>query len=149
MAEKKKQAELTLEEVQAQMQAMIAAAKEEADKMLYEAKKSADAILAAAGAEQAEKAKAEAEKSEEAKKREAWLNEKVKVRLFKDNGKYKDDVYVGVNGDNCVIKRGEDVEIARKFALVLEQSDRQDYETSLLIEQKSGEFANETARRGL
>ena len=35
----------------------------------------------------------------------------------------------------------ENVEIKRKFAAVLDASDLQDYETSMLIEQKSNEFA--------
>ena len=65
----------------------------------------------------------------------------MEVKLFKDNNKYKDDVFVAVNGENCVIKRGERVKIKRKFAEVLDLSDRQDYETSKLIEQKSTEFA--------
>ena len=154
MAENKKktadeQPVLSMEEMQAQMQAMMEQAKAEADKLLYEAKKSADAILAAAGAKQAAEEEAEAKKAEEAKAHEAWLNEKVKVKLFKDNGKYKDDVFVAVNGENRVIKRGVEVEIERKFAMVLDQSDRQDYETSMLIEEKSSEFARETEARGM
>ena len=67
--------------------------------------------------------------------------EPVEVKLFKDNGKYKDDVFVAVNGENCVIKRGERVQIKRKFAEVLDHSEHQDYETSLLIEQKTREGA--------
>ena len=76
-----------------------------------------------------------------ASKNENYYNELVEVRLFKDNDKYKDDVFVSVNGENCVIKRGVEVEIKRKFAAVLDNSDLQDYETSMLIEKKSNEFA--------
>ena len=65
----------------------------------------------------------------------------MEVKLFKDNTKYKDDVFVSVNGENCVIKRGERVKVKRKFANVLDMSDMQDYETSKLIEKKSDEFA--------
>ena len=50
---------------------------------------------------------------------------------------YKDDVFVSVNGENCVIKRGERVKIKRKFAEILDNSEHQDYETAQLIEQKS------------
>lgn len=85
-------------------------------------------------------AKAEAEAREK-----AWLEEKVPIRLFKDNDRYKDDVYVCVNGERLLIKRGENVEIPRKFALVLEQSARQDTATANLIEQKSTTFAAEAA----
>ncbi|MBQ1271465.1 MAG: hypothetical protein IIW34_08750 [Clostridia bacterium] len=55
-----------------------------------------------------------------------YLEEYVPVRLFKDKEKYSDDVFVAVNGEGCLIRRGETVMIKRKFAEVLEQSDRQD-----------------------
>lgn len=127
--------EINMEEIQSQVQAMIAQAKEEAERMIVEAKKSADAILAAAEAEKAEaQAKKDAQASEAAKKA-AEMEEYVEVYLFKDNNKYKDDVFVAVNGENCVIKRGERVKIKRKFAEVLDHSAHQDYETSKLIEQ--------------
>lgn len=132
MANEKAKAEsINLADMQAQMEAMLAEAKkakEEAEKILADAKASAKGELT----EEQKKAKAE---------EEAYWNEPVKVKLFKDNNKYKDDVYVCVNGENCVIKRGVEVEVKRKFAHVLDNSDMQDYETSLLIEQKSSEFA--------
>ena len=34
---------------------------------------------------------------------EAYLNEYVAIKLFRDNDRYRDDVYVAVNGRNCVI----------------------------------------------
>ena len=39
--------------------------------------------------------------------------ELVSIRLFKDNDKYKDDVFVAVNGEAIQIKRGETVKIKR------------------------------------
>ena len=33
---------------------------------------------------------------------EAYLNEPVKIRLFRDNDRYRDRVYVAVNGRNCL-----------------------------------------------
>lgn len=122
---------VNLADVQAQVAAMLEAAKkakEEALKILAEAKASASGELTE-------------EQKEALAKEEAYWNELVPVRLFKDNNKYKEDVYVAVNGENCVIKRGEEVMIKRKFAAVLENSDRQDYETSKLIEKKSDEFS--------
>ena len=117
-----------LADVTKQVEAMLQKAREEADKIIADAK-------AQVGGEMNEEQKlAKAE-------REAYWNELVKVKLFRDNNKYKDDVYVSVNGENCVIKRGEDVMIKRKFAHVLDNSDLQDYETSKLIEKKSSEFA--------
>ncbi len=74
-----------------------------------------------------------AKEAEELAKAEAYLNEYVDVKLFKDTDRYSDDVYVAVNGQNCLIKRGEWVKIKRKFALVLDQSEIQDMKTSELI----------------
>ena len=131
MANEKKAEAINLADMQAQIEAMLAEtkkAKEEAEKLLADAKASVN------GGKTEEQKKAEEE-------RKAYWNELVKVKLFKDNNKYKDDVYVSVNGENCVIKRGVEVEIKRKFAAVLDASDLQDYETSMLIEQKSSEYA--------
>ena len=71
---------------------------------------------------------------------EASLNEYVAVKLFRDNDRYKDDVYVAVNGKNCIIKRGEWVKIKRMFAMVLEQSEVQDMQTSELLENEQARF---------
>ena len=71
---------------------------------------------------------------------EAYLNEYVSVKLFKDKGKYKEPVYVAVNGQNCVIKRGEWVKIKRKFALVLDQSEIQDMQTAEMLEAEQARF---------
>jgi len=65
--------------------------------------------------------------------------EYVDVKLFKDNEKYQDDVYVAVGNQNCIIKRGVPVRIKRKFYLALQQSDDQDFKTAQLIEKESGE----------
>lgn len=80
---------------------------------------------------------------------EAYLNEYVSVKLFRDNDKYKEPVYVAVNGQNCVVKRGEWVKIRRKFALVLDQSEIQDLRTSEMMEQKANDFANESKAYGV
>ena len=71
---------------------------------------------------------------------EAYLEEYVAVKLFRDNDRYKDDVYVAVNGHNCVIKRGEWVKIKRKFALVLDQSEIQDMQTAEMLEAEQARF---------
>ena len=71
---------------------------------------------------------------------EAYLNEYVAVKLFRDNDRYKDDVYVAVNGQNCIVKRGEWVKIKRKFALVLDQSEVQDMQTAEYLEAEQAKF---------
>ena len=128
MANEKKTEAVNLADVTKQVEAMLEKAREEAAKIVADAKASVGGELT----EEQKKANEE---------RKAYWNELVKVKLFRDNNKYKDDVFVSVNGENCVIKRGVEVEIKRKFAEVLDKSDLQDYETSMLIEKKSNEFA--------
>ena len=133
MAEKKTTATpaLDLAAVQAQIAAMLEEAKAEAAAIVAEAK-------AAVGAPDSGMT------SEELAEHKAYMEEEVEVKLFKDNGKYKDDVFVGCNGETIAIKRGERVKIKRKFAEILDHSEHQDYETACLIEAKSAEFERAT-----
>lgn len=73
----------------------------------------------------------------------------VPIRLFKDNNKYKDDVFVAVNGRSFLIKRGETVQVPACVAEVLEQSMDQDSRTAALIDRQSGDFAAEARSRKL
>lgn len=50
----------------------------------------------------------------------------VSVTLFKDNGKYKDDLFVGVNGKRFQIQRGVPVLIPKAVYEVIENSQIQD-----------------------
>ena len=59
--------------------------------------------------------------------------EKVRLKLFKDNGRYKGDLFVSVNGVNYKIRRGVEVEVPRSVAEVLEHSQRQDDRTAARI----------------
>ena len=118
---------MSLADVQKQIADMLAAAKMEAERILAEAGKKTGVMSAERAAElAADKARGE---------------ELVEIKLFKDTGKYKDDVFVACNGEAIAIKRGERVKIKRKFAEILDNSEHQDYETAQLIEQKSGEWA--------
>jgi hypothetical protein len=128
MANTKEKQELSLADVQKQIAEMLEKAREEAAKIVEEAK-------AATGVKNSMT-------DEERAAHAAYMNEEVEVKLFKDNDKYKDPVFVGVNGNTVAIERGVRVKIKRKYAEVLDNSDKQDYETSKLIERKSGEFAN-------
>lgn len=49
----------------------------------------------------------------------------VKIKLFKDKEKYKDDVFVGVNGRTWLIQRGVEVEVPECVAEVLANAERQ------------------------
>ena len=44
------------------------------------------------------------------KEETGMAEEKVRVKLFKDNGRYKSDLFVSVNGVNYMIRRGVEVE---------------------------------------
>ncbi len=66
--------------------------------------------------------------------------ELVTVQLFKDGERYSDDVFVAVNGERVQIRRGESVQIKRKFAEVLDRSLRQDTATANMMSAKSAEF---------
>ena len=79
---------------------------------------------------------------EEPKVAEKDMNELVPIMLFKDNGKYKEPLFVSVNGESILIPRGERFEIKRKFWEVIEQSQTQDAQTAQLI----GELAEEYKR---
>ena len=68
------------------------------------------------------------------------MEEYVEVELIRDNGAYKDDVFVSVNGENCLIRRGVPVKIKRKFADVLEQSHQQDIAVLREIERLEADF---------
>lgn len=54
-----------------------------------------------------------------------WMKERVPYMAFKDDGKYKDDITVIVNGSSFIIKRGELVYIPRYVLAVLESKDRE------------------------
>ncbi|MBE6675259.1 MAG: hypothetical protein IKB28_06115 [Clostridia bacterium] len=79
---------------------------------------------------------------------QAYLEEYIAIKLFRDNDRYKDDVYVAINGKNCVIKRGEWVKIKRKFALVLDQSEIQDSKAAKLMEAEQNRFVAKSRGMG-
>ena len=77
---------------------------------------------------------------------EAYLNEPVKIRLFRDNDRYRDRVYVAVNGRNCLIERGKWITVKRKFALVLDQSEILDMCAATLAEAEQDRFREAEAQ---
>ncbi len=111
----------------------IAALKAEYEQKLAEKEAENAALRAKRSAEADARRKAEAAY-------EAYLNEYVSVKLFKDNDRYRDDVYVAVNGQNCMIRRGEWVKVKRKFVAVLDASEIQDMKTAELIEREERKF---------
>lgn len=130
MATKKEETvqSVDLAAIQAEVARMLAEAKAEAERIVAEARRVSETPKGGMT-------------DEERAAHKARMNELVEIKLFKDTGKYKDDVFVGCNGETVAIKRGERVKIKRKFAEILDNSEHQDYETAQLIEQKAGEFA--------
>ena len=120
-----------LDAMKAEMEAMKA-------QMLADAKAEAEKIVAEAKASVKGK-KTDAQKKADEKEKEHY-NELVEIELFKDNGKYKDDVFVAVNGVGCIIPRGVKVKVKRKYALAIEDSMKQDRKTSDFIELKVREL---------
>lgn len=52
--------------------------------------------------------------------------ELVEVTLFADGDRYVDDVFVCVNGESCLIRRGVPVKVRPMFAAALAASAEQD-----------------------
>lgn len=104
--------------------------------MLENAKTEAEQIIAAAKETAAPKKR----QTKAEKEAEAYWNEKVEIRLFKDNDKYKDDVFVGHNGVGYLIRRGESVKVPRFVADILRNQEEQDKRTSDLMQQLQDDF---------
>jgi len=134
---------IDMEAVKAAVAEAVAAEKE---KILAEAKEQAAKILEAA---KTQAAKTEDEKAAERAAELARGEELVTIRLFKDAKNYKDDVFVQVNGENCLIKRGETVQIKRKFAEALSLSDRQDLAAADLMTELSEQYEEATRKHGM
>ena len=60
------------------------------------------------------------------------------VNLFYDGVKYKDPLFVGINGMTWLVKRGEPVEVPIEVAEVINQSLKQDGKTAQLIRELAG-----------
>lgn len=77
---------------------------------------------------------------EEVLANEAYMNEPVTIKLFKDNGKYRDDVYVSVNDRSYLIKRGVEVTVPRFVEAVLRNSLAQDEYVASLVEKLQADY---------
>ncbi len=58
----------------------------------------------------------------------------VRIRLFSDNGRYKGDLFVSVNGVNYQIKRGVTVKVPPEVAEVIQHSEEQDAQSAARME---------------
>lgn len=77
---------------------------------------------------------------------ERRMKEPVEIRLFKDGGRYKDDVFVAVNGQSFQIRRGVTVKVPRYVKEVLDSSIRQDEYAAKFSEKMAEEYAESSKR---
>ena len=134
-------------------------ATETADKIIAEAEAKAAELVAKMFAdaeakiaemyENASKGETKPVIDDTAAKLNAEMEKKVIMKFLKDNGKYKDDIFVQVNGENMRIPRGKYVEIPKKFLAVIEQSDLQDAQTATLMQEHDNAFVNESRARNI
>lgn len=81
------------------------------------------------------KAKEEAATTPKApRKSTSAKSKRVKIKLYRDNELYKDDVFVAVNGESYLIKRGVQVEVPQAVAEVLANADHQNQKANELVE---------------
>lgn len=64
----------------------------------------------------------------------------VKIKLYKDRGKYANDVVVIINGMSYLIKRGVEVEVPYEVAEVLRNADDMRAETVDMMYEMSADF---------
>ena len=71
---------------------------------------------------------------------------KVKIKLFRDNGRYAKPVFVAVNGHKFIVPRGVEVEVPEYIARVLDESFKQDMATADQLMQLERKFSEDTRR---
>ena len=71
----------------------------------------------------------------------------VKMKLFRDNGRYKDALFVAVNGKNYLVPRGVEVELPWNVAKVIERSIAQDEKTENQIVKMEEKFQEKSRNR--
>lgn len=75
---------------------------------------------------------------------ERYMHEPVTIKLFKDNGRYRDDVYVAVNDRSYLIRRGETVTVPRFVEQALKNSLAQDEYVASLVDGLVNDYARST-----
>lgn len=73
-------------------------------------------------------------------------NELVDVYLFEDGDKYKDDVFVAVNGKTFQIRRGENVKVPRYVKEVLDNSTKQNKAANNYMKKQQEDFENKAKK---
>lgn len=73
--------------------------------------------------------------------------ETVKVRLFRDEYRYKQPLYVSINGRNWLIKRGVDVELPKYVADFIEQQMQEEAAIWERVAKEEQEYKDLTAKQ--
>ena len=108
-------------ELDAEVQKILEMAKEEAAEIVAGAKKAKEEDIPVETTAQ----KAERER----------MKEMVEIKLFKDNDRYQDDLFVGYNGTGYIVKRGIPVKVPRAVAQIISDSEaQQDAAVSMITE---------------
>lgn len=85
--------------------------------------------------------------SNEIRSNEDYMSQPVTIKLFKDNGRYRDDVYVSVNDRSFLIKRGVEVTVPRFIEQALKNSLSQDEYVASLVERLVNDYEKSTDRQ--
>ena len=94
-----------------------------------------------------EEASVEVEAKEVTKKGDTYdPMEPVERLYFKDNGKYKDDIFVGYNGVGYIIKRGVKVLVPRVVDEIIQQSMQQNQAAVEYSERMQAEYEAEAIK---
>ena len=72
--------------------------------------------------------------------------EYVKVKLFRDEYRYKQPLYVAINGRNWLIKRGVEVTLPKYVADFIEQQMREESAIWERVAKEEQEYKDQTAR---
>ena len=70
------------------------------------------------------------------------MKQPVTIKLFKDNDRYRDDVFVSVNDRSYLIKRGVEVTVPRFVEQALKNSLTQDEYVASLVEKLQNDYEN-------
>lgn len=77
---------------------------------------------------------------------EKYMKQPVTIKLFKDNERYRDDVYVCVNDNSYLIRRGVEVTVPRFIEKALKNSLMQDEYVASLVERLVNNFENSSLK---
>ena len=82
-------------------------------------------------------------------KKTAAKEDLVPVKLFRDDSRYTDDVFVGVNGKTWIIKRGVEVMVPRCVKEVLKHAEDQREMAAMNTDKLQADFESASRSYGI